>query len=96
MFKKSTSFTIFIIAITVFALVFLAATLLSYFHADMLYAMFLAFILFIVMSCTTVGIYSGLKFNSDDSKLKLYNKIGLIGNIVIFSAIVLIMFFALF
>ena len=96
MSKKTTSFKIFIIAASLVAIVFLGARLpLYFFHADFFYAMVLAIILFIAMIFALIGFFSGLKFKSEDERLRLFNKIGLIGNLIVFVIIVILFFFAL-
>ena len=92
--KKPTAFKIFIAVISITASVFLTATLFSFYRVDKKYAMILAFFMFIALAFTTVGIYSGLKFKSDESKSKLQNRIGLIGNAIIFLFTVGLMLYA--
>ena len=92
--KKPTSFRIFIIVISIVALVFLTATLFSFYRVDVKYAMILAFFMFVALAFTTVGIYTGIKYKTDDNKTKIQNRIGLIGNLLIFLFTVGIMAFA--
>jgi hypothetical protein len=89
MAKKPKSFNIFVIAMSIVAV----TTLASLFIADILLAMVLAVILFIAMIFTIIGFISGLKYKGQESKS--YNKVGLIGNLVLFVTIVIMMFFAL-
>lgn len=92
--KKPTSFKIFIAVITITALVFLTATLFSYFRVDKKYAMILAFFMFVALAFTTVGIYTGLKHKTEENKSKTQNRIGLIGNLLIFLFTIALMAFA--
>jgi len=92
--NKPTSFRIFIAVISVTALIFLAATLLSYYRADKKYSMLLAFFMFVAFAFTTVGIYSGLKLRTDEKRVKTFNRIGLIGNLLIFLFTLGLMLFA--
>lgn len=82
--KKPTSFKIFIAVITITALVFLTATLFSYYQVDKKYSMILAFFMFVAFAFATTGIYTGFKYKSDEKKSKIQNRIGLIGNVLIF------------
>ncbi len=82
--KKPTSLKIFITVISITALVLLTSTLFSYYQVDKKYAMLLAFFMFIALAFTTVGIYAGLKYKTDENKAKIQNRVGLIGNLVIF------------
>ena len=92
--KKPTSFKIFIAVITISALVFLTATLFSYYQVDKKYSMILAFFMFVALAFTTVGIYTGFKHTTDEKKAKTQNRIGLIGNLLIFLFTVGLMAFA--
>ena len=82
--NKPTSFKIFTAVISITALVFLTATLFSYYQVDKKYSMLLAFFMFVALAFTTVGIYSGFKFKTDDIKHRRLNLVGLIGNLTIF------------
>ena len=92
--KMPASFRIFIIVISIVALVFLTATLFSFYRVDVKYAMILAFFMFVALAFTTVGIYTGFKYKTDDKKTKIQNRIGLIGNLLIFLFTLGIMAFA--
>ena len=92
--KKPTSFKIFIAVITVTALVVLAATLFSYYQVDKKYSIILAFFMFVALSFTTVVIYAGFKYRTDDNKAKTKNRVGLIGNLLIFIFTIGLMAFA--
>jgi len=92
--KKPTSFKIFIVVISIVAMVFLTATFFSYYQVDKKYAMFLALFMFIALAFTTVGIYTGFKHTAEEKKAKIQNRIGLIGNLLIFLFTVGIMAFA--
>ena len=92
--KMPASFRIFIIVISIVALVFLTATLFSFYRVDVKYAMILAFFMFVALAFTTVGIYTGFKYKTDDNKTKIQNRIGLIGNLLIFLFTLGIMAFA--
>lgn len=92
--KKPTSFKIFLAVISITALVFLAATLFSYYRVDKKYTMILAFFMFVAFAFTTVGIYAGLKDRSKENKAKIQNRIGLIGNFLIFFFTIGLMAFA--
>lgn len=83
-YKTPTSFKVFIAVITITALVFITANLFSYYRVDKKYSMILAFFMFIALAFTTVGIYSGFKYKPNDNRTKLFNRIGLIGNLLIF------------
>ena len=89
--KKPTSFRIFIVVVTVIALLFLTATLFSHYHVDKKYAMILAFFMFVTLSFTTVGIYTGFNHITDNKKSKNQNRFGLIGNLLIFLLTIVIM-----
>lgn len=92
--KKPTSFKIFILVISIVTLVFLTATLFFYYKVDMRYSMILAFFMFVALSFTTVGIYTGFKNKVNEKKVKNQNKIGLIGNLLIFLFTIGLMAFA--
>jgi hypothetical protein len=92
--KKPTAFKILITVISITALVFLAATLFSYYRVDKKYSMILAFFMFVALAFTTIGIYSGIKYKSDENKTKIQNRIGLIGNLLIFLVTIGLMLFA--
>ena len=92
--KMPASFRIFIIVISIVALVFLTATLFSFYRVDVKYAMILAFFMFVALAFTTVGIYTGIKYKTVDNKTKIQNRIGLIGNLLIFLFTLGIMAFA--
>ena len=94
--KKPTSFKIFIAVISVTALVFLAATLFSYYRVDKKYSMILAFFMFVAFAFTTIGIYTGFKDRSNENMAKIQNRIGLIGNLLIFLFTIGLMAFAAF
>lgn len=93
---KPLSFKVFLIVVSVTVFNFIAALLLSYNHANIKYSMVLALLQFIAMSGSLMGIYTGFKYNSDDKKNLLFNKIGLIGCLVIFSLTIVIMAIAAF
>jgi hypothetical protein len=92
--NKPTSFKVFIAVLSITALVFLTATLFSYYQVDKKYSMLLAFFMFVALAFTTVGIYSGFKLKTDDSKHRLINLVGLIGNLIIFVFTISIMGYA--
>lgn len=92
--KKPTSFKIFITVITITTLVFLTATFFSYYQIDNKYSMILAFFMFVALAFTTVGIYTGFKHKTDEKKSKTQNRIGLIGNLLIFLFTIGLMAFA--
>ncbi len=46
--------------------------------------MLLAFCMFIALAFTTVGIYTGFRYKAEDERSKILNRIGLIGNLIIF------------
>ncbi len=92
--KKPTSFRIFIGVISITALVFLTATLFSYYQVDKTYSMLLAFFMFVAFAFTTVGIYTGFKFKTQEKRTKTLNRIGLIGNLLIFLFTIGLMLFA--
>lgn len=68
--KKPTSFKIFIAVFTITALVFLTASLFSYYQVDKKYSMILAFFMFVALAFTTVGIYTGFNHKIDQKKIK--------------------------
>jgi amino acid transporter len=88
--SKPTSLKLFIIALTITATVFLIVT----FNPG--YGTVLAFILILTFGLTGVGIYSGLTHKTDERKLKRNNRIGLLGNSLIFLFILSIMVYALY
>ena len=92
--KKPTSFKIFIIVISITALDFLAASLFSYYHVDKKYTMILAFFLFVAFAFTTVGIYTGFKDKPNEKKARIQNRVGLIGNFLVFLFVLGLMAFA--
>ena len=92
--KKPTSFKIFVGVISITALVFLAASICTYYQVDRKYSMLLAFIMFVAFSFTTVGIYSGFKFKTEEKNLKRLNRIGVIGNFLIFLFTISLMAYA--
>ncbi len=92
--KKPTSFKVFIAVASITALIFLTATLFSYYQVNMKYSMILALCMFIALAFTTVGIYAGFKFRSVEKRSKIFNRVGLIGNVLIFLFTILIMTFA--
>ena len=92
--KRPTSFKIFIAVLTITLLVFLTSILFSLFHVDKKYSMILAFFMFVALAFTTVGIYSGFKYKADSNTTKTHNRIGLIGNWLIFLFTIGLMAFA--
>jgi amino acid transporter len=92
--KIPTSFKIFILVITITGLAFLTATLFSYYQVDKKYSMILAFFMFVALAFTTVGIYAGFKHKTDERKPKTQNKIGCIGNLLIFLFTITLMAYA--
>ena len=95
MFRKHPgSFDVLIIVISITALVFTAATLFSFYHADKKYSMLLAFFQFIAFAISMVGIVAGFKYKTDESHLRLLNRIGLIGNALVFLFTISIMLMA--
>jgi hypothetical protein len=92
--KKPASFKIFIVTIVITVLVFLTATLFSYYQIDKRYSMVLAFFMFIALAFTAVGIYTGLKHRTEENKAKIQNRIGLFGNFAIFLFTICLMAFA--
>lgn len=82
--KLPVSFKIFIAVISITIVVFILANLFSYYQVDKKYAMFLGALMFIALAFTTVGIYTGFVHKTEDSRLKIYNRIGLTGNLFIF------------
>ena len=88
---KPTSFKIFVVALSTFII----TSILSFCIIDVLFAMVLAIIMFIAMIFTIIGFSLGLKFKSDDARLKSFNKIGWIGNLVLFVIIIMLLFIAL-
>lgn len=92
--KKPTSYKVFITVISITAIVFLIAVLFAHYQVDKKYTMVLALLMFIALAFTTVGIYSAFKFTSDETKLKLLNRIGLIGNFMIFAFTIALMAYA--
>lgn len=92
--QKSSSFKIFIGSFSITALVFMAASLFSYYQADKKYPMLLAFFMFIAFALTPVGIYTGFNFKTEEKRTKILNLIGLIGNFLIFIFTLGLMLFA--
>jgi hypothetical protein len=82
--KTPTSFKVFIAVAFITLLVIIIANLFSYYRVDSKYAMILAFLMFVALAFTTVGIYAGIKYKTSERKAKMQNTIGLIGNLVIF------------
>ncbi len=94
--SKPASFKIFIVVISILALAYLIATLFSYFQVDKKYAMCLAFLMFIALAFTTVGIYTGFKYQAEEKKAKIQNRIGLVGNLLVFIFTIALMALAAF
>ena len=92
--KKPTSFKVFIGVISLTTLVILTATLCSYYRVDKKYSMILAFFQFIALAFTTVGIYTGFKYKTEENSSKVFNRIGLIGNSIIFLFTIALMAYA--
>ena len=92
--KEPTSFKVFIGTLSTTAIVLTTATLFSFYHVDKKYAMILALLQFIALAFTTVGVYAGIKYRTENRRHKLFNKVGLIGNLLIFLFTVGIMTFA--
>ncbi len=92
--KKTTSFKVFIIVIALNGLSLLAAILSSFYHVDMKYSMIISFPVLIAFTLTTVGVYTGIKYQAESSNSKFFNRIGLCGNSLIFIAVVALMVFA--
>ena len=87
---KPTSLKLFIVASVIVAIVLLFAML----KPGPGYILILAFILIVTFVLTGIGIYSGLNHRTDEHKLKRQNRIGLVGNFIIFLFIVGITVFA--
>lgn len=94
--NKSISFKIFIVVISIVAIAFLAEILFSHYQVDIKYARGIAFIMFIALSFTTVGIYTGFKHQAEEKKAKIQNRIGLIGNLTVFLFTIVVMAIAAF
>jgi|GEM_PF-2744044 len=82
--KKPISYKIFIVTFTLTSIVFLLASLINYFQADKKHSMTLAFIMMIVFALAAIGMYTGFTNKTELSNIKKYNRIGLIGNLLIF------------
>ena len=52
--------------------------------------------MFVAFAFTTVGIYGGLKLKTNENGVKLLNRIGIIGNLLVFMFVVILMVFAAF
>ncbi|MFA9214583.1 MAG: hypothetical protein ACEQSR_12165 [Candidatus Methylacidiphilales bacterium] len=92
--NKPTSFKVFIAVTSITGLIFLTATVFSYYQVDKKYSMILAFFMFVALAFTTVGIYAGFKFKTEDRKHRRLNLIGFIGNVIIFVFTLCIMGYA--
>ena len=82
--KTPTSLNVFFATVSITALVIFTAIGFAYFRVDPKYAKFLALFLFLAGAFSTVGIYTGIRYKSENSKGKVQNLIGLIGNLLIF------------
>ena len=91
---KPTSFKIFLAVVLITTLVFVSATFFYIYQIDKKYTMLLAFFMFVAFAFTTVGIYTGLKYRTEDKSAKTFNRIGLIGNILIFTFTIGLMLFS--
>ena len=96
MTEKPISYNIFILVITITALLLFITALFSYYQVDKKYSMILAIIMFVALSFTTVGIYTGYNHRTDEKKSITKNRIGLIGNLMIFLITIGMMIFAAF
>jgi hypothetical protein len=92
--RKPTSYIVFLVVISMTTLNLIMATILSTYDDGMKYAMVSAFFLFIGLTFTTVGIYTGFKYRTEENKPRVQNKIGLVGNLIIFLFTVCIMAYA--
>ena len=92
--KKPTSFKVFIAVIFITALVFLTTTFCFYYLVNMKYVIILAVFQFIALAFTSVGIYTGFKYKTDENRSKIFNRIGLIGNSIIFLFTIVLMAYA--
>ncbi len=93
---RPVSYLIFITSLILTILVFISATILSYYQAPVKYAMMLAFIQIIVFALVSVGVFSSFRYKSESKEQKKYNRIGLVGNGIIFLFTLVLMIFATF
>ena len=90
--KYPTSFKVFIIAI-VFLILFclIIAILFTNIEISDKYEFIFGFILMLIMSFIPIGIYTGVKFKSENNNTKRFNLVGLIGNLLIYLLFLLLM-----
>jgi hypothetical protein len=94
--REPHSFIVFAVVISVIALLFTAAGILSHNHADKKYTTVLGFVFILMFSFCTVGIYAGGRYETEEKKLKRLNRIGFIGNLLIFILTIVFMVVTLF
>jgi hypothetical protein len=82
--KIPTSFKVFIAVISIISLVFLISAFFAYYQVNKKYSLISVLLIFTALAFTAVGIYTGFKYKTDEKKAKIQNRIGLIGNLLIF------------
>ncbi len=82
-----TSFKVFLTVAVIIVLVIGAATFIQINSLGHGYNELTGFFLFLAFSFMPVGIYAGIKEKNDDEGIHILNKVGLIGNLVLYLAI---------
>ncbi|HXU27413.1 MAG TPA: hypothetical protein VN698_09300 [Bacteroidia bacterium] len=89
--KEPTAFIVFAIIASGIALLFTAAFFLAHNHANQKYTKLLGFVFILLFSFCTVGIHAGSKYETEEKKFKILNRIGFIGNLLVFFATLVFM-----
>ncbi len=89
--SKPTSFKLFIVEIVIVALLFLLISI----RPGVGYVVVFALIILLTIVLTGVGIYSGIKYKSDDDERRKHNRIGLWGNFGALMFVLIIIVYAI-
>ena len=86
-----TAFKIFIISISLIGIDLLGANLTSYYHVNIKFAIWTAFVTLIGLNISSIGFYAGIIYKSDIHNNIIKNRIGIIGNLLIILVVLGIM-----
>lgn len=81
--REPHAFIFFAIVISIILLVFTAAAIFSKYGIHNKSQITLGFIMMIVFALSSIGVYAGIRYKTEEKKLKRLNLIGLIGNIIV-------------
>jgi len=88
--KKPITFIVFLAAVFITVLVFIAAILFSIYDVDLKYTTILAIFMFIAFVLSAFGIYTGFKNKTHQKEAMRLNQLGLVGNIFFYFCMIVI------